>query len=178
MSHYIEGVHAINWCTNVMRLIIIQSQRQSLPIFGQFPSVQNYSLIRTFPSEDRIMALASMHSMFQVSVNLCDHSSPNYVWKIHVHNFTYSCACQAEATVNGELKLQSRICISYWNLEFSARVAILESKYVSLCKLQPFYFVTSSFGKAFTVIGGNLAPTIVLNGVKSQFIVTSLYVVL
>ena len=38
-----------------------------------------------FPSEDRITILASMHPMFQVSIVGYDHSSPNFVWKIHVH---------------------------------------------------------------------------------------------
>ena len=35
------------------------------------------------------MTLAPMHPMFQVSVDFCDHSSFNSVWKIHIQ--IYSC---------------------------------------------------------------------------------------
>ena len=31
------------------------------------------------------MTLASMHPIFQVSIDFVIHSSSNYVWKIHVH---------------------------------------------------------------------------------------------
>ena len=54
MSHYIEEVHAIKWCTKIilisyiMHLIIIQLQRHSPSVFGQFPSVKNSSSIHIF----------------------------------------------------------------------------------------------------------------------------------
>jgi hypothetical protein len=46
MSHYIQEVHAIKRFTQIiqkfyiMHLIIIQLQRQSPPVLGQFPSVK------------------------------------------------------------------------------------------------------------------------------------------
>ena len=43
--------------------------------------------------------------------------------------FSCSCARQAEVAVNGESKLQSQNCRSYWNLEVFARVPRLESNY-------------------------------------------------
>ena len=54
ISHYIEEVHAINWCTiiiwisHIMHLIIIQLQRQSPPSFCRFLSVNFFSLIHIF----------------------------------------------------------------------------------------------------------------------------------
>ena len=88
------------------------------------------------------MTLASMHPMFQVSIDFCDHSSPSIFGKSTV---TYSCACQAKVAVGAESKLHNRNCRSYWNLEVSTRVPRLESSDVSICKLQPLYFVTCCF---------------------------------
>ena len=85
-----------------------------------------------------------MHLMFQVSNNLCDYSSPNYV-RITDIDIYCSCACQAEIEVGAEWKLQSRDCRNYWNLEVFAKVPRLESNDDSLYKLQPLYFVTSDF---------------------------------
>ena len=42
----------------------------------------------------------------------------------------------------------------------SARVPRLESNYVSIYKLQPLYFVTGSFGQAFTMKGENFVEHI------------------
>ena len=89
MSHYIEEVYAIKWCTKliqipyIMHLYIIQLQRQSPSVFGPIPSVKNSSHNPYFPSEDHIMTLISMHLMFQVSIDFCEHSSPNSIgiWK-------------------------------------------------------------------------------------------------
>ena len=58
------------------------------------------------------MTLASMHAMFQVSIDVNDHSSPNFVWKIHIHIElclpSRSCNyCRAE--VVAELKLQEML---------------------------------------------------------------------
>ena len=62
--------------------------------------------------------------------------------------FAYSCACQAEVAVSVESKLQSQNCTSYWTLEVSTRVPRLESIYVSICKLQPLYFVIGRFWRS------------------------------
>ena len=84
--------------------------------------------------EDRIMTLASMHPMFQVPTSAITLHPIMFEKSM----FTYSCACQADVA---ESKLPSR----YWNLEVYARVPRLESTYVSICRLQPLYFVTCSF---------------------------------
>ena len=54
MSHHIEEVLAIKWCTvsiwipYIMRLIVIQLQRQNSLVFSWFSSVKNYSAIHIF----------------------------------------------------------------------------------------------------------------------------------
>jgi hypothetical protein len=88
------------------------------------------------------MTLISMHPMFQVSIDSAITLHPILFGK---STFTYSVACQAEVVVSVELKLQRQNCKSCWNLEVCARVPRLESNYVSTCKLQSLYFVTSSF---------------------------------
>ena len=66
MSHYIEEVHAIEWCTTIvqisyiMHLIINQLQRKSSG-FWSISKCQKIYPNPYFPSEDHIMTLASMH---------------------------------------------------------------------------------------------------------------------
>ena len=84
--------------------------------------------------------------------------------------FTYSCGCHAEVAVGVELKLHNWNCRSYWNLKVSARVPRLDSSYVSICKLQPLYFVTCSFWKAFTMKGGKFAKHIFVKYPKYNII--------
>ena len=79
-----------------MYLIVIQLQKQSPPGFGRFPSVK-----------DRIMTLAPMHPMFQVSIDSCDHSSPNLFGK---STLTWTSTCQAEVAIRAASKLQSQNC--------------------------------------------------------------------
>ena len=43
------------------------------------------------------------------------------------------------------LSFHSRNCKSNWNLKVFARVPRLKSNYLSICKLQPLYFVASNF---------------------------------
>ena len=43
------------------------------------------------------------------------------------------------------MKLHSQNCRNCWNLEVYVGVPKLESSYVSICKLQPLYLVTSNF---------------------------------
>ena len=50
--------------------------------------------------------------------------------------------------------------MSYWNVEVSTRVPRLESSYIFIYKLEPLYFVTCGFLKAFIVKGGNFAEHI------------------
>ena len=100
------------------------------------------------------MTFTSMHPMFQVLIDFCDHSAPNSVGK---STYTYSYAYQANVAVNAESKLQSRNCRSYWNLEVFARVPRLESNYVYLHKLQPLILCHAIFGETFTVKGENFA---------------------
>ena len=38
-----------------------------------------------FSLEDCTMTFTSMHPVFQVSIDFCDHSSPNSIQKVHVH---------------------------------------------------------------------------------------------
>ena len=103
------------------------------------------------------MTLTSMHRIFQVPIDLCNHSSPNFVW---ISTFPYNCVCEAEVAINTKLMLHSRNGKSYWNFEVFVRVPRLESNYVSIYKLQPSYFVMGGFGEAFTVKGENCAEHI------------------
>ena len=70
--------------------------------------------------------------------------------------FTYNHACQSEVAVKVQSKLQSRNCKSYWNLKVSARVPRLESNCVFIRKLEPLYFVTSSFWRGLHCEGWKL----------------------
>ena len=90
--------------------------------------------------------------MFQVSIDFCNHLHPNLFEKL---TFIYRCACQAEVAVGAAMKLHSKKCRGYLNLEVSRRMPRLESSYVSIYKLQPLYFVTGDFGDTVTVTGGN-----------------------
>ena len=74
--------------------------------------------------------------------------------------FTYSCACHAEVAVNVELKLQSRNCMSYWDLEAFARVPCLESNYISIANCIHYILWHAIFREAFTVTSGNFAEHI------------------
>jgi hypothetical protein len=68
-----------------MHLIIIQLQRQRNLRFLVDSQVSKILAQSIFFIEDRIMTLASMHPMFQVSIEFCNFSSPNSVKKIHFH---------------------------------------------------------------------------------------------
>ena len=82
MSHFIEEVHAIKRCTEViwipyiMHLIVIQLQRQSSSGFlVDFQVSKTLAQFIFFHRKDRVMILVSMHPMFRVSIDFCDHSS-------------------------------------------------------------------------------------------------------
>ena len=65
------------------------------------------------------MTLVSMHPIFQVSIDFCDHSSPNFVWKIHIRIqlclLSQSCnQCRAEVA---ELRLQELLEFGSFLLE-------------------------------------------------------------
>ena len=104
------------------------------------------------------MTLASMHLvMFLVTIDFCNQSSPNSLWKIHVLIY---CACQAEVVVNAESKVQSWNCKSYWNLEVSARVPRLESAMFLFANCSHCILWHAIFGETFIVKGGNFAKHI------------------
>jgi hypothetical protein len=68
-----------------MHFIIVQLQRQSTKVLDQFSRVKNSSPLHIFPLEDRGNDICINASMFQVSIDICDHSSPNFVWETRVH---------------------------------------------------------------------------------------------
>ena len=142
------------------------SKRQSPSLFGRFPIVKNYSSIHILHR----MTLASMHPIFQVSIEFCDHSSPNYVWKIHVHIQlclpSRSCSqCQVEVA---ELKLPSM---------FKVEIAWVIG---SMCQdWSPTMFLFANykhcilwqaiFGETFIVTSGNFVEHIFCEVPKKLF---------
>jgi hypothetical protein len=149
-----------------MHLIIIQLQRQINLRFLADSQVSKILAQSIFFIEDRIMTLASMHPMFQVSIELCNFSPI----RSRKSTFTYSCACQAEVAVSAESKLQSWNCRSYWNLELSIRVSRLESNYASIvfANYSHYIFWHALFGEAFTMKGENFAKHIFVKCPKTQ----------
>ena len=131
-----------------MHLIIIQLHKQSPPVFGQFSSVQIFSPIHIF---HRNTALRYSHQCIRCFKFPSTSTITLHPILFGKSTFTSNCACQAEVA-----SLQSRNCKSYWNLEVSTRVPRLESRYVSIYKLQPLYFVRSIFGRSLHCEGWKL----------------------
>ena len=91
------------------------------------------------------MTLASMHPMFQVSIDFYNHSSPNYVCKISVHVWlclpSWSCSqCRVKVA---EFKLQE--LLEFGSVCKSAKIRVHLN---FICRLQPLYFVTCNFWRS------------------------------
>ena len=73
--------------------------------------------------------------MFQVLIDFCDHSSPNYVWEIHIHNI-YPCL-PAEVAANVESKLQELMELGsvWWSAKIGSPTKFLRGLHCDLWKL-------------------------------------------
>ena len=119
-----------------MHLIIIQLQRQSPPFLAQF-----------------IFFIGRPHN--EARINTSNVSSFNWLLR---SLFIQLCLKNSSTRIVklAELKFWSQNCRSYWNLEVYARMPRLESNYVAIYKLQPFYFVTCGFWKGLHCEGWKL----------------------
>ena len=148
MPHYIEEVHE-------MHLIIIQLQRQSPLIFGQFPSFNNSSPIRVFHWTTTQLHLHQCIPWFKFW--------STYVITLYKVLFgrskcTYSCAYQAKVVVSVESNVQSWNCWSCWNLEVFARVPNWSPTIFLFANCNHYILWHEIFGETFTMIVGKCPP--------------------
>ena len=134
-----------------MHLIIIQLQRQAFWFLVDFQVSKILA--------QSIFSVRRPHN--DTRINASNVSSFNWLLRSF---FTQICWENPRSliVVLAKVKLQSMLsqnCRSYWNLEVSARVPRLESRCVSICKLQPLYFVTSNFWRGLHCDGWKLCRT-------------------
>ena len=98
--------------------------------FWSISKCQKFQPHPFYPSEDRIiMTLTSMHPMFQVSIDFCDLSSPNFVWKIHAHLQLCwpSRSCSHSRVEVAKLKLQK--LLEFGNVYQNAKIEVQPCSY-------------------------------------------------
>ena len=148
MFYYIEGVCA-NKMVHRTYLGFVHDAFDYCPTpkvkpygFWSISKCQSFQPDPCCPSEDRIMTLASMHPMFQVSTDFYNHCLPIYSWEnprhIQLCLPSRNCTkCQVEVA---QSKLHG--LLEFGSVYQSAKIGV---RYDYVYKLQPLYFVTCKF---------------------------------